>query len=161
MTTKFRARLGTHRLGTVAIGLLNISLAPSIYANYDNALSQFFAFCAEEGLKPLHATYATVVRYTAWVGLLGKLAAGSLQHYFSAVNKYFRDHKLPSIAVGELLADARRGLEMQRHHLVLYDNKLPPHVSVALDILMAAVEIRRSMEWTPASPPLIALFGLR
>jgi hypothetical protein len=53
-----------------------------------------------------------MVRYTAWLDLLGTVAASSMQPYFSAVNKYFRDHHLPPIAVGELLADGRRGLEM-------------------------------------------------
>jgi hypothetical protein len=53
-----------------------------------------------------------MVRYTAWLALLGTVAATSLQLYFSAVNKFFRDHQRQPIAVGELLADARRGLEM-------------------------------------------------
>jgi hypothetical protein len=54
-----------------------------------------------------------MVRYTARLGMLGTVTAGSLQPYFLPVIKYFRDHQLPSIAVGELLADAIRGLEMQ------------------------------------------------
>jgi hypothetical protein len=100
MPTKLRDLLGTDPLGTVAIGLLNSSLAPSTYANYDNALRQYLTFCAAERVPPLHATPTTVVRYTAWLGLHGTLAAGSMQRpYFSAVNKYPRDHQLPSIAV--------------------------------------------------------------
>jgi hypothetical protein len=59
-----------------------------------------------------------MVRYTAWLALLGTVAASSLQPYFSAVNKFFRDHQRQPIAVGELLADARRGLEMLQHRLL-------------------------------------------
>jgi hypothetical protein len=40
-------------------------------------------------------------RYTTWLALLGTIAAGSLQPYFSAVNKFFRDHQRQPIAVGE------------------------------------------------------------
>jgi hypothetical protein len=65
MTTKFRALLGTDRLGDTAISLLSNSLAPSTYANHDNAPRHYFAFCAAEGVPPLTATLATMVRYTA------------------------------------------------------------------------------------------------
>jgi hypothetical protein len=60
----------------------------------------------------LLATPASMVRYTAWLGLLGTMAASSLQPYYSTVNKFFRDHHRLPIAVEELLADARHGLEM-------------------------------------------------
>jgi site-specific recombinase XerD len=108
MAEKFQTFLGTDIVGVTTISLLSKSLAPSTYANYDIALRQFFAFCEEENITPLQATPATMVRYTTWLGLLGTVAASSLQPYFSAVNKYFRDHQLPPIVVGDLLADARR-----------------------------------------------------
>jgi hypothetical protein len=79
-----------------------------------------------------------MVRYAVWLGMLGNVAAGSLQPYFSAVNIYFSDHQVPSIVVGELLADARRGLEMQQQHLVPSDNILPLPTPAALDILHTA-----------------------
>jgi hypothetical protein len=82
MYNKFRALLGTDRLVTTAIGLLSSSLAPSTYSNYDNALRHFFIFCATEGLTPLHATHATMVRYNARLGILGTMAASSLHPYF-------------------------------------------------------------------------------
>jgi hypothetical protein len=65
MATTFRNLLGSDHLDTTAIGLLSGSLASSTYANYDNALRHYFAFSAEEGLTPLHATPAAIVRYTA------------------------------------------------------------------------------------------------
>jgi hypothetical protein len=101
MTTHFRTLLGTDKLGTTAIGLRSGSLALATYANYDNTLRHYVASCAEESLPPLHATPATMVRYTAWLGLLGTVAASSMQLYFFVVNKYFRDHQLQPIAVGD------------------------------------------------------------
>jgi hypothetical protein len=92
MTNKFQDLLGTDALGTTAIDLQRSSLAPATYVNCDKTLRHFFAFCAKEGLPPLHVTHATMVRYTAWLGLLGTVVAGSLQPYFLAINKYFRDH---------------------------------------------------------------------
>jgi hypothetical protein len=108
-------------------------------------LRQFFAFCAEENITPLQSTPATMVRYSIWLGLLGTVAASSLQPDFSAVNKYFRDHQLPPIVVGDLLADARRGLEMLQHRLVPTDTRLPLPAPVALDILSAANTLRDSL----------------
>jgi hypothetical protein len=96
----FRDLLGTDKLGVTAIALLSNSLAPSTYANYDSALRQFFTFCTGENIAPLQATPATMVRYTAWLALHGTVAANSLQPYFSAVNKFFRDHQRQPISSG-------------------------------------------------------------
>jgi hypothetical protein len=87
MATKFRDLFGNDCLGTVAIGLLSNSLAPSTHANYDNAIRRLFTFCAAEVIPPLHTTHATIVRYCAWLGMLGTVVARSVQPYFSAVNK--------------------------------------------------------------------------
>jgi hypothetical protein len=83
-----------------------------------------------------------MVRYTAWLGLLGTVAASSMQPYFSASTKYFQDHQVPRIAVGEILADARRGLEMQQQRLVPSDTKLPLPYPFALEILQSAATVR-------------------
>jgi hypothetical protein len=150
--------LGTDTLGVTAISLLSNSLAPSTYASYDSAWSHFVAFCTKENLPPLKATPSTMVRYTAWLGLLSIVAANSMQPHFSAVNKYFRDHQLPPIAVGDLLADARRGLEMVQHRLVPADTRLPLPAPVALDILTAANTLRDRLTWSPAHLPLLECF---
>jgi hypothetical protein len=125
MAETYPSLLGTDTLGVTAVKLLSNRLAPSTYANYDNAIRQFFAFCTEENIAPLQATPTSMIRYTAWLGLLGTVAARSLQPYYSAVNKFFHDHQRQPIAVGELLADARRGLEMLQHRLVPADTRLP------------------------------------
>jgi hypothetical protein len=95
-----------------------------------------------------------MIRYTAWLALLGTVASSSMQPYFSAVNKFFRDHQRQPIAIGELLADARRGLEMLQHRLVLADTRLPLPAPVALNILMAANTLRDNLTWSPATLPL-------
>jgi hypothetical protein len=75
----------------------------------------------------------------------------ALQPYFSPVNNFFRDHQRQPIAVGELLADARRGLEMLQHRLVPADTLLPLPAPVALDILLAANTLRANLTWSPAT----------
>jgi hypothetical protein len=149
----FRDLLDTEKLGVTAVALLSNSLAPSTYANYDSALKQFLIFCTHENIAPLLATPATMVRYTAWLALHGTVAANSLQPYFSAVNKFFRDHQRQPVAVGELLADARRGLEMLQERLVPTASRLPLPAHVALDILHAAAALRNTLTWTPATLP--------
>jgi hypothetical protein len=99
-----------------------------------------------------------MIRYTAWLGLLGTVAAGSLQPYFFAVNKFFRDHQRQPIAVGELMPDARRGLEMLQHRLVPADTRLPLPALVALDILLAAHTVRDGLAWSPATRSLLERF---
>jgi hypothetical protein len=95
-----------------------------------------------------------MIHYTAWLALLGTVAASSLQPYFSAVNKFFRDHQRQPIAVVELLGDARRGLEMLQRRLVPADSRLPLPAPVALNILLAANTLRDNLTWTPATRPL-------
>jgi hypothetical protein len=50
MATQFRPLLGTDHVGTTVISLLISS--PSTYANYDNALRHYFAFCVADGRSP-------------------------------------------------------------------------------------------------------------
>jgi hypothetical protein len=138
--------------------VLSNSLAPSTYASYDSALKQFLIFCTQENIAPLHATPATMVRCTAWLALIGKFAASSLQPYYSAVNKFSRDHQRQPIAVGELLAYAMRGLEMLQRRLVPADSRLPLPAPVALNILLAANTLRDSLTLTPAAFPLLMHF---
>jgi hypothetical protein len=141
-----------------AITLLSNSIAPSTCANCDSALRQVFAFCIEENIAPLHATPAIVIRYTAWLAILGTRAAISMYPYFSAVNKFFRDHQRQPIALGEQLADAKRGLEMLQHRLVPADTRLPLPAPVALNILLAANTLRDNLTWSPATLLLLERF---
>jgi hypothetical protein len=86
-----------------------------------------------------------MVRYTAWLALHGRVAASSLQPYFSGVNKFFRDHQRQPIAVGELLADARRGLEILQERRVPATSRLPLPAPVALNILLTAASLSTTL----------------
>jgi hypothetical protein len=99
-----------------------------------------------------------MVRYTAWLALHGRVAASSLQPYFSAVNKFFRDHQRQPIDVGELLADARRGLEILQERRVPATCRLSLPAPVALDILLAVAALNTTLTWTPASMPQLKAF---
>jgi hypothetical protein len=89
-----------------------------------------------------------MVRYTDWLGLLSTVDASSMQPYLSAVNKYFRDHQLPPIAVGDML----------QHRLVPSDIRLPLPAPVAIDIMLAADTLRDNLTRSPATLPLIERF---
>jgi hypothetical protein len=65
MIAQLRKLLGTDQVGTTALNLLNNSIAPITYANYDSGMCQFAAFCHEEDIHPLQATTQSIVRYTA------------------------------------------------------------------------------------------------
>jgi hypothetical protein len=105
--------LGTDIIGTTTLSILSDSLANTTYANCDNGMREFAAFCHDEGIQPLWAIHAIhPPLHCAWLGLQRIVAAASQQQYYSALNKLFCDHQQQPIAVGELFADARRGIEM-------------------------------------------------
>ena len=64
MATHFHTLLGADELGHTCLSLLSSSLAHATYVNYDSNLRQLLAFCIEEYIHPLHATPATMVRFT-------------------------------------------------------------------------------------------------
>jgi hypothetical protein len=61
--------------------------------------------------------------------------------------------------VGELLADARRGLEVLQHRLLPTAARLPLPAQVALDILHAANALRGTFAWAHATLPQMQRFG--
>eukprot|EP00873_Tetraselmis_striata_P033247 jgi/Tetstr1/453511/TSEL_040480.t1 len=69
MAAELRSLLGTDDVGQAALGLLTGSLASGTYRNYDSGMRSFATFCEQEGLRPLHATTITIVRYTPWLGM--------------------------------------------------------------------------------------------
>jgi hypothetical protein len=64
----------------------------------------------EHKLTPLVATPAHMVRYVAWLGQPGTIKAPSLQPCMLAVNGIFKDHGLDAVALGDLVANVRKGL---------------------------------------------------
>eukprot|EP00873_Tetraselmis_striata_P007499 jgi/Tetstr1/427763/TSEL_017881.t1 len=71
---------GSDELGQRTLDLLSSSLSAQTLKSYAGRLSQFAEFCHDsENISPLEATTATVVRYVAWIGERGHIAAKSLQ----------------------------------------------------------------------------------
>jgi hypothetical protein len=108
------ALIGINDLGDLVLELLTGSLAPTAYNNYGTGMRRFSVFCNEEGITPLEATAADMLRFATWLARAGTIAANSLYPYFSSINKFFRDHLKELVALGPLLTDARRGLAMQQ-----------------------------------------------
>eukprot|EP00873_Tetraselmis_striata_P029745 jgi/Tetstr1/450009/TSEL_003929.t1 len=101
---------GSDELGKRTLDLLSSSLSAQTLKSYAGRLSQFAEFCHDsENISPLEATTATVVRYVAWIGERGHIAAKSLQPYLSAINTFFELHNLVPIAKDSLhLTSARQ-----------------------------------------------------
>jgi hypothetical protein len=99
----------------------------------------------------LHATTTTVLRYVAWLGLRGTVAAGSMQVYLSGINAVQTDFGLPPIAQGKAVQDAVRGLaaaQLSMEHVVPRSPLPPGAITSILDLagLLCAS--------TSAHPPL-------
>eukprot|EP00873_Tetraselmis_striata_P005231 jgi/Tetstr1/425495/TSEL_015941.t1 len=101
---------GSDELGQRTLDLLSSSLSAQTLKSYAGRLSQFAEFCHDsENISPLEATTATVVRYVAWIGERGHIAAKSMQPYLSAINTFFELHNLVPIAKDSLhLTSARQ-----------------------------------------------------
>eukprot|EP00873_Tetraselmis_striata_P020549 jgi/Tetstr1/440813/TSEL_029120.t1 len=109
------------------------SLSAQTLKSYAGRLSQFAEFCHDsENISPLEATTATVVRYVAWIGERGHIAAKSLQPYLSAMNTFFELHNLDPIAKDSLhLTSARRGLMLRQRRLDAAPLRVPLPADVA------------------------------
>eukprot|EP00873_Tetraselmis_striata_P009119 jgi/Tetstr1/429383/TSEL_019297.t1 len=124
---------GSDELGQRTLDLLSSSLSAQTLKSYANRLSQFAEFCHDsENISPLEATTATVVRYVAWIGERGHIAAKSLQPYLSAINTFFELHNLVPIAKDSLhLTSARRGLMLRQRRLDAAPLRVPLPADVA------------------------------
>eukprot|EP00873_Tetraselmis_striata_P004838 jgi/Tetstr1/425102/TSEL_015566.t1 len=124
---------GSDELGQRTLDLLSSSLSAQTLKSYAGKLSQFAEFCHDsENISPLEATIATVVRYVAWIGERGHIAAKSLQPYLSAINTFFELHNLVPIAKDSLhLTSARRGLMLRQRRLDAAPLRVPLPADVA------------------------------
>eukprot|EP00873_Tetraselmis_striata_P012875 jgi/Tetstr1/433139/TSEL_022471.t1 len=124
---------GSDELGQRTLDLLSRSLSAQTLKSYAGRLSQFAEFCHDsENISPLEATTATVVRYVAWIGERGHIAAKSLQPYLSAINTFFELHSLDPIAKDSLhLTSARRGLMLRQRRLDAAPLRVPLPADVA------------------------------
>eukprot|EP00873_Tetraselmis_striata_P039062 jgi/Tetstr1/459326/TSEL_004721.t1 len=124
---------GSAELGQRTLDLLSSSLSAQTLKSYAGRLSQFAEFYHDsENISPLEATTATVVRYVAWIGERGHIAAKSLQPYLSAINTFFELHNLVPIAKDSLhLTSARRGLMLRQRRLDAAPLRVPLPADVA------------------------------
>eukprot|EP00873_Tetraselmis_striata_P011760 jgi/Tetstr1/432024/TSEL_021498.t1 len=124
---------GSDELGQRTLDLLSSSLSAQTLKSYAGRLSQFAEFCHDsENISPLEATTATLVRYVAWIGERGHIAAKSLQPYLSAINMFFELHNLDPIAKDSLhLTSARRGLMLRQRRLDAAPLRVPLPADVA------------------------------
>eukprot|EP00873_Tetraselmis_striata_P017365 jgi/Tetstr1/437629/TSEL_026296.t1 len=124
---------GSDELGQRTLDLLSSSLGAQTLKSYAGRLSQFAEFCHDsENISPLEATTATVVRYVAWIGERGHIAAKSLQPYLSAINTFFELHNLDPIAKDSMhLTSARRGLMLRQRRLDAAPLRVPLPADVA------------------------------
>eukprot|EP00873_Tetraselmis_striata_P023804 jgi/Tetstr1/444068/TSEL_003308.t1 len=124
---------GSDELGQRTLDLLSSSLSAQTLKSYAGRLSQFAEFCHDsENISPLEATTAIVVRYVAWIGERGHIAAKSLQPYLSAINTFFELHNLVPIAKDSLhLTSARRGLMLRPRRLDAAPLRVPLPADVA------------------------------
>jgi hypothetical protein len=90
-----------------------------------------------------------MLRFTTWLARSGTIAANSLQPYFSAINKFFRDHLKGLVALGSLLMDARRGLATQQQPITDPDISVPILVPIVQQMLLFAHRHYRALTWQP------------
>jgi hypothetical protein len=133
------ALVGTDNPGNLVLDLLTGSLAPTTYNTYGTGMRRFTVFYNEEGIIPLEATAADMLRFTTWLARAGTVAVNILQPYFSAINKFFRNHfnKEP-MALGPLLTDGRRGLAMQQQPITEPEIRVPIPTPIVQHMLLFA-----------------------
>jgi hypothetical protein len=143
------ALVGTDDVGDLVYELLTGSLAPTTYNNNGTGMQRFTFFCDEEGITPLQATTAHMLRFRAWLARARTVAASSLQPYFLAINKFFRDHFKEPKALGPLLTDVRQGLAMQQQPFADPDIRNPIPSTILQHMLQFAHRHYRAVTWQP------------
>ena len=147
--------LGMDAVGRLAAGLLMACRQASTYATYKSAMDTYCMFLEEsEGIGELReATTSTVVRYIAWLGLRGTVAAGSMQPYLSAINVVHRDIGLEEIALGAAVRDAVRGLEGAQRSLKV----VVPRVALPAETIVRVLDKARLVcaSFTDGQLPLL------
>ena len=125
MRSALQGRLGRDSLGRRAMDLVAGSMAPSTIATYGANFRKFLRFCEEQSVDPLRTSETDILRYVAWIGQEGSVAAASLQPYLSAINRFLGDHGQEPVALGPLVARARQGLKLQQRDQDPQDVRVP------------------------------------
>lgn len=156
MSAHLARSLGTDALGQLAVTLLLSSKAPNTYRSYGQKVQKFLRFCAQQKLDPCGCTQHDIVRYVAWLALEGRVAAESMQPYFSAINRLYEDLGHTPVAVGPLVRQAVLGLAgMQAPSVPVLSERAPLPAGVAYDILVRAAACLAGE--ANSQPPLLGL----
>jgi hypothetical protein len=143
------AFVGTDDMGDLVLDLFTGSLAHATYNNYGTGMPRFNVFCDKEGIIPLQAIAADMLRFTSWLARVGIVAANSLQPYFSTISNFFRDHLEKPVARGPLLPGSRRGLAMQQPPITDTDVRIPIPSPIVQQMLQFAHQCYRALTWQP------------
>ena len=113
MASRWQDVVGDVPERAVILATMAAALAPTTAESYGGHWARFVRWCEAQPDQPnpLPASTGTVVRWLAAdVTRGGKVRAGSLQPYLSAINGIHRDLELEAPALGHLLGRYRRGL---------------------------------------------------
>ena len=113
MVEMLAVRIGDVPQREAIVRTISRALAPSTAESYGSHVARFVAFCEAQPDQPspLPASTATVLRWLAGdVCVGGKVQAGSLQPYLSAVNRVHRDLGFDEPALGHLIQSYKSGL---------------------------------------------------
>jgi len=110
-------------------------------------MTGFFIFCDENDISPLDVTNIDIIRYLAWIGDQGTVAANNLQPYLSAINKFLLNHGKPLVALGLMVSGVRKGIASYQKDLDPTPECLPLPAPVALAILEKAEEFLKGVQW--------------
>lgn len=157
MARDLASLLGTDDLGQQALRLLQSSMQRTTASTYGSALNLFVEFCEDERLRPLNVTPVDIVRYIAWIGCRGSVAADSLQPYLSAINRFLQDHGRAPVAQGPIISDARRGLRNSQIDLSPQAARVALPAPVAHKILQHAQLLTSQLDWTTAEEATLHL----
>ena len=156
-TTALSSIFGNDELGRIATSLFQSALSTGTKENYNSNLSGFFRFCDESLLDPLAVGPIDIARYLAWLGKRGTIAAGSLQPYLSAINRWLQDHARPPVALGPLVTGVRKGLANCQLDKRPLPKRLPIPAPVMLRILELAESLLPFVHWDSRSPKMLLL----
>ena len=146
--------LGEDELGRIATSLFPSALTSGTYGHYSSNLTGFFKYCDLFVIEPLQVTPVDIARNIARLGQRGTVAATSLTPYLSAINNSLKDHALPPIALGSLVAGVRKGLTNCQLDTAPLPERLPLPAPVSLAILELGEALLRSITWTPQDPDM-------
>jgi hypothetical protein len=136
---------GDDEMGEAATVLFQSTTTKGTDQNYASNLKTFFEFCDTSLLDPQQVSPIDIARYIAWLGKRGSVAAASLHPYMSSINKYLRDHALPTVALGPLVSGVRKGLANFQEDMAPLPQRLPLPAPVALEILELAMSLQLSV----------------